>query len=76
MPVLTSLEPVRIVEGGRLWLRGDGFPQPESTADLVTIGGVPARLAFASADRLAVIVPAGLSGGAMPVKVAWVPGAT
>jgi sugar lactone lactonase YvrE len=76
LPILTSLEPVRIVEGGRLWLRGDGFPQPESTADLVTIGGLPARLAFASTDRLAVIVPPGLDGGEVPVKVAWVPGAT
>lgn len=64
------------MEGGRLWLRGDGFPQPESTADLVTIGGLPARLTFASTDRLAVIVPAGLDGGEAPVKVAWVPGAT
>lgn len=76
LPQLTSLEPVRVVEGGRLWLRGGGFPQPESTADLVTIGGLPARLAFASADRLAVVVPAGLDGGDTPVKVAWVPGAT
>jgi len=73
---LTSLEPVRVVEGGRLWLRGDGFPPPESTANIVTIGGLPARLAFASPDRLAVIVPAGLDGGETPVKVAWVPGAT
>jgi len=73
---LTSLEPVRVIEGARLWLRGDGFPQPESTADLVTIGGVPARMAFASPDRLAVIVPTGLEGGDTPVKVAWVPGAT
>lgn len=76
MPVLTSLEPVRVVEGGRLWLRGDGFPQPDSTADLVTIGGVSARMAFAAPDRIAVIVPAGLPGGETPVKVAWVPGAT
>lgn len=65
-----------MVEGGRLWLRGVAFPQPESTADLVTIGGLPARLAFASSDRLAAIVPAGLDGGETPVKVAWVPGAT
>lgn len=65
-----------MVEGGRLWLRGEGFPPPESTADLVTIGGLPARLAFASGDRLAVTVPAGLEGGETPVKVAWVPGAT
>jgi sugar lactone lactonase YvrE len=76
LPVLTSLEPVRVVEGGRLWLRGDGFPQPESTADLVTIGGVSARMAFAASDRMAVVVPAGLDGGETPVKVAWLPGAT
>jgi sugar lactone lactonase YvrE len=76
VPILTSLEPVRVVEGGRLWLRGDGFPQPESTADLVTIGGVSARLAFAAPDRMAVVVPAGLDGGETPVKVAWLPGAT
>ena len=76
MPLLTSLEPVRVIEGGRLWLRGDGFPQPDSTADLVTIGGVPARMAFAASDRMAVVVPAGLDGGETPVKVAWVPGAT
>ena len=76
MPVLTSLEPVRVVEGGRLWLRGDGFPEPESTADLVTIGGVSARMAFAAHDRMAVVVPRGLDGGETPVKVAWLPGAT
>jgi sugar lactone lactonase YvrE len=76
LPVLTSLEPVRIVEGGRLWLRGEGFPQPESTSDLVTIGGVSARMSFAAPDRMAVVVPAGLDGGETPVKVAWLPGAT
>lgn len=76
MPVLTSLEPVRVVEGGRLWLRGDGFPEPQSTIDLVTIGGVPARMSFAAQDRMAVVVPPGLDGGDTPVKVAWLPGAT
>ncbi len=67
---------MRVVEGGRLWLRGDGFPQPESTSDLVTIGGVSARMSFAATDRLAVVVPHGLDGGETPVKVAWLPGAT
>jgi sugar lactone lactonase YvrE len=76
VPVLTSLEPVRIVEGGRLWLRGDGFPQPDSTIGLVTIGGVPARLSFAAPDRMAVVVPPGLDGGETPVKASWLPGAT
>ena len=65
-----------MIEGGRLWLRGDGFPQPESTGDLVTIGGVPARMAFAAGDRMAVVVPGGLDGGDTPVKCAWLPGAT
>lgn len=74
--MLTSLEPVRVIEGGRLWLRGDGFPQPESTFELVTIGGIPARMAFAAPDRMAVVVPPGLDGGETPVKVAWLPGAT
>jgi len=76
VPVLTSLEPIRVVEGGRLWLRGDGFPQPETTTDQVTIGGVSARLSFAAPDRMAVVVPSGLEGGETPVKVAWLPGAT
>ena len=76
VPVLTSLEPVRIVEGGRLWLRGEGFPQPDSTTGLVTIGGVSARMSFAAPDRMAVVVPPGLDGGETPVKVSWLPGAT
>lgn len=76
MAVLTSLEPVRVVEGGRLWLQGGGFPQPDSSADLVTIGGMPARISFSAVDRLAVVVPAGLDGGETPVKVAWIPGTT
>lgn len=59
-----------------MWLHGDGFPLPESTSDLVTIGGVPARMAFAAPDRVAVVVPAGLDGGETPVKIAWLPGAT
>jgi sugar lactone lactonase YvrE len=76
VPALTSLEPVRVVAGGRLWLRGEGFPQPDSSTEIVTIGGVPARVSFAAPDRLAVVVPDGLEGGEMPVKVAWVPGST
>lgn len=74
--MLTSLDPLRVIEGGRLWLRGDGFPQPDSTSNQVSIGGVPARLSFAAPDRLAVIVPPGLDGGQAPVKVVSVPGTT
>jgi sugar lactone lactonase YvrE len=75
-PTLTAVDPLRVVEGGRLWLRGTGLPVPVIHGDSCTIGGVPARVVFAASDRLAVEVPAGLAGGQMEVKVPWLPGAT
>lgn len=76
MPALRSLEPIRVVHGGRLWVHGDGFPTPAASADDVTIGGVPARISFAAPNRIAVVVPDGVEGGEIPVKVSWAPGAT
>jgi sugar lactone lactonase YvrE len=73
---LTGLDPLRVVEGGRLWLRGAGLPVPTAHEHLCTIGGEPARAVFAAPDRMAVEVPAGLDGGQMEVKVPWLPGAT
>jgi sugar lactone lactonase YvrE len=76
VPILTAVEPLRVVEGGRLWLRGAGFPLPVSLRDECTIGGVPAPIAFAAPDRMALVVPAGLEGGSTEVKTPWMPGAT
>jgi sugar lactone lactonase YvrE len=73
---LTGLEPLRVIEGGRLWLRGSGLPVPTAHEDLCTIGGVPTRAVFAAPDRMAVEVPPGLEGGRTEVKVPWLPGAT
>lgn len=73
---LTGLDPLRVIEGGRLWLRGAGLPVPTAHEDLCLIGGVPARTLFAAPDRMAVEVPAGLDGGRTEVKVPWLPGAT
>jgi sugar lactone lactonase YvrE len=75
-PVLSALDPLRVIEGGRLWLRGSGFPVPTAQEDLCTIGGVTARAVFAAGDRLAVEVPFGLEGGRTEVKVPWLAGAT
>ena len=75
-PELTALDPLRVVEGGRLWLRGSGLPVPTAHEDLCTIGGVAARTVFAAPDRMAVEVPAGLDGGRTEVKVPFLPGAT
>ncbi len=76
MSALTSLEPLRVVYGARLWLRGEGFPTPSNPSSDVTMDGVPARIAFAAPDRVAVVVPDGIRGGETPVKVSWAPGAT
>jgi sugar lactone lactonase YvrE len=73
---LTGLDPLRVIEGGRLWLRGSGLPVPTAHEDLCTIGGAPARAVFASPDRMAVEVPPGLDGGHTEVKVPWLPGTT
>ena len=73
---LSATEPLRVIEGGRLWLRGSGLPVPTSREELCTIGGLPARAVFAAPDRMAVEVPAGLEGGRTELKVPWLPGAT
>lgn len=73
---LTALEPLRVIAGGRLWLRGSGFPVPMSHEELCTIEGVAARAVFVAADRMAIDVPAGLAGGHTEVRVPWLPGAT
>jgi hypothetical protein len=70
------VDPVRVIEGGRVWLRGSGLPVPTAHEALCTIGGVDARAVFAARDRLAVEVPLGLDGGRTEVKVPWLPGAT
>ncbi len=73
---LTGLDPLRVVEGGRLWLRGSGLPVPVWHEELCTIGGVPTRARFAAPDRMAVEVPTGLEGGHTEVRVPWLPGST
>lgn len=64
---ITSIAPLRAVEGGRITIHGAGFPVDPLPS--VTFGGVRARLAFASSSRLVVHAPAELEGGPTPVRV-------
>jgi sugar lactone lactonase YvrE len=73
---LTALDPLRVIEGGRLWLRGVDLPVPVAHEELCTIGGIGTRPVFAAADRMAIEVPGGLEGGQTEVKLPWLPGAT
>ena len=71
---MTSVQPLRAVEGGRVTILGSGFrfdPLPE-----VTIDDTPARVSFASSSRLVVVVPGELEGGQAAIKVSGVPGET
>jgi sugar lactone lactonase YvrE len=73
---LTGVDPLRVVAGGRLWLRGSALPVPASPREECTIGGVAAPILFAAPDRVALEVPAGLEGGPTEIKAPWLPGAT
>jgi sugar lactone lactonase YvrE len=72
--LITSIDPVRVVEGGRVTLHGSGFPVDRLPA--VTIGGVDARISFASTRQLILTVPPGLDGGFTPVRIEELPGGT
>ena len=75
MPVsITSIDPLRVLEGGRLTLHGSGFPVERLPS--VTIGNVAARVSFASPRRLIVTVPSGLEGGPTPLRIDDRPGVT
>ena len=71
MPAITSVHPLRAVEGGRITILGSDFSVDDVTT--VQIGDTAARVAFASPSRLVVIIPADLEGGRAAMKV---PGVT
>jgi sugar lactone lactonase YvrE len=71
---VASVSPLRAVEGGRVVVRGSGFPVDD--VPVVTVGDQPARVAFASATRIAIIIPAGVEGSAVPIRVGGIPGET
>ena len=73
---LTGIEPRGVIEGARLWLRGDGLPAPPPPEAAISVGGVTARVVFSSPDRVAVIVPPAAAPGRAPVRATWAPGAT
>jgi sugar lactone lactonase YvrE len=72
-PTLTSVEPLRACEGGRVALHGSGFPIGNGLPN-VTLGGVPVRVSFASSRRIAVVVPGGLDGGSTAIRIEEMPG--
>ena len=66
---VTAVRPAWAIEGGRITIEGTGFPVDRPRLPGVRIGGVPARLVYASPTAIGVVVPAGLEGGRMPITV-------
>ena len=54
-------------------LTGSGFSVDEAKA---VVGGVPARVLLARANRIAIALPHGLDGGPTPIRLGGVPGET
>ena len=72
--MITSVTPVRAIEGGRVALVGAGF----RTEDLpsVTVGDQPSRAVFASSSKIVVAIPSDLEGGPTPIRIDDHPGET
>ena len=73
-PTISSVRPLRAVEGGRVTIYGSSFPADR--LQTVPLGETPARVAFASSSRLVLTVPEDLEGGPTPVKIPGAPGET
>lgn len=73
---LSGIDPRAVIEGARLWLRGQGLPSPPGPEASISIGGAPARVVFSAPDRVAVLVPPGAPSGQAAVRASWAPGAT
>jgi sugar lactone lactonase YvrE len=67
VPAITSVHPLRAVEGGRITILGSAFSVDDITT--VQIADAAARVAFAASSRLVVIIPAELEGGRAAMKV-------
>ena len=75
-PRVTAVRPAWAIEGGRILIEGTDFPVDQPRLPDVQIGGVSARVVQASPSSLGVIVPGGLDGGSVPIRIDGVAGET
>jgi hypothetical protein len=71
---VSAIRPIAAIEGGRITIDGVDFPIEQDELPAVHIGDVRARVVYVSSDRIAAIVPAGLEGGSLPLRIDGVPG--
>ena len=73
-PTISSVRPLRAVEGGRVTIHGSAFPSDR--LQTIPLGETPARVAFASSRRLVLTVPEDIEGGPTPRQDPGAPGET
>src|SRR6266853_2197664 len=73
---VTAVRPAWAIEGGRITIEGSGFPLDRPRVPDVYIGGLAARVVQASPTALGVIVPSGLDGGSIPIRIDGLSGDT
>ena len=73
-PTISSVTPLRAVEGGRVAVQGDAFPTENLPS--ITVGDQPSRALFASSTKIVIAIPADLDGGRTPVRIEDIPGET
>src|SRR4026209_1307940 len=74
-PRITAVSPPRAVEGGRIAVYLEDFALDPSSLREVRLAGQKARVVFASAERIEVLVPGGIAEtGRLLVRVNGVPG--
>ena len=74
MPTIHSVTPLLAVAGGRVSLRGSGFPV--DTLPAVTVGDETTRVLFASSTRRVFAMPADVDAGPAAVRIEDLPGET
>jgi sugar lactone lactonase YvrE len=72
---IVAVQPLSAIEGARVTIDGSDFPVDPHLPD-VRIGDKAARIVFASATRLVVVVPEDLDAGQVPIRVGGASGLT
>ena len=73
-PTVSSVVPLRAVEGGRVAVEGAGFSTDSFPS--VTVGDQTSRALFASSSKIVIAIPSQLDGGPTPIRIDDVPGET
>jgi sugar lactone lactonase YvrE len=75
-PRISEIRPLWAVEGGRVVLRGAGFPIDGPELPRIRVGALDARIVHASPTAITLVVPPEIEGGTTAVRFAELPGET